>query len=66
MAKKAAKKSTKEVLVCEVCGEEPCACVEEAKPELKESGKPVVVKESKPKTVMRMLGGRMREVEVTE
>ncbi len=40
----------------------------ESKPELKESGKPVIkdTKELKPKTVMRMLGGRMREVEVLE
>ena len=38
----------------------------ESKPEVKESGKPVIEdkKESKPKTVMKMIGGRMREIEV--
>ena len=41
----------------------------EVKAELKPSGKPVIKKEvktSKPKTEMRMLGGRLREVEVGE
>tara|TARA_E500000305_G_scaffold78777_1_gene64542 strand:+ start:40 stop:186 length:147 start_codon:yes stop_codon:yes gene_type:complete len=38
----------------------------ESKPEVKDSGKPVIEdkKESKPKTVMKMIGGRMREIEV--
>ncbi len=37
-----------------------------SKPEVKESGKPVIEdkKESKPKTEMKMIGGRMREIEV--
>tara|TARA_R110001583_G_scaffold33689_3_gene113752 strand:+ start:359 stop:508 length:150 start_codon:yes stop_codon:yes gene_type:complete len=40
----------------------------EPETELKKSGKPVIEdkKESKPKTIKRMLGGRLREVEVTE
>ena len=63
-----AKKETKKVVdVCKKCGSEPCTCVkEEAKPELKESGKPVIkdTKELKPKTMMKMIGGRMREIEV--
>ena len=38
----------------------------ESKPEVKDSGKPVIKdkKESKPKTEMKMIGGRMREIEV--
>ena len=53
----------KVVDLCKKCGEDPCACV---KVEVKESGKPVLKtpKKLKPKTEMRMLGGRMREVEV--
>ena len=40
--------------------------VEKDTPELKASGKPEAVEAPKTKTVMRMLGGRLREVEVPE
>tara|TARA_R110000744_G_scaffold356281_1_gene463010 strand:- start:51 stop:206 length:156 start_codon:yes stop_codon:yes gene_type:complete len=50
-----AKKTTKKVVACETCGEDPCACVKEE-----------VIEELKLDTkepVYKMIGGRMRKVE---